>query len=91
VPGLAKIPDSWDGSAGGLCIASDVEVNALTRRMIDCRDWPGPCTLAISGTEAEVVEAQAQHMVHVHGATDGSELREQIRVSLKDAREEALA
>jgi predicted small metal-binding protein len=63
----------------------------MTRRMIDCRDWPGPCTLAISGQEAEVVEAQAQHMVHVHGATDGAELREQIRVSLKDAREEALA
>ena len=63
----------------------------MTRRMIDCRDWPGPCTLAISGQEDEVVEAQAQHMVHIHGATDGRELREQIRMSLKDAREEALA
>lgn len=63
----------------------------MTRRMIDCRDWPGPCTLAISGQEAEVVEAQAQHMVHVHGATDGPALREQIRASLKDAREEAVA
>jgi hypothetical protein len=56
----------------------------MTRKMIDCRDFPGPCTLAISGHEAEVVEAQAWHLVAVHGASDSPELRERIRGSLKD-------
>jgi hypothetical protein len=59
----------------------------MTRKMIDCRDFPGPCTLAISGQEAEVVEAQAWHLVSVHGAADGPELRERIRRSLKEADE----
>jgi Protein of unknown function (DUF1059) len=60
----------------------------MTRKVIDCRDFPGPCSLAISGTEAEVIESQAWHMVSVHGAADGPDLRERIRASLKDAREE---
>lgn len=62
----------------------------MTRKMIDCRDWPGACTLAIAGTESEVVDAQAKHMVAVHGAIEGSGLREQIRASLKDAQEETM-
>jgi predicted small metal-binding protein len=42
------------------------------------------CTLTISGEEEEVVAAAAQHAVAVHGHTDGPELREQIRSSLKE-------
>ena len=61
----------------------------MTRKQVDCRDFPGPCTLAISGTESEVVEAQAWHMVSVHGAADGPRLRERIRASLKDGRDES--
>jgi hypothetical protein len=57
----------------------------MTRKTIDCRDFPGPCTLAISGQEEEVVEAQAWHLVAVHGASDSPELRERIRGSLKEA------
>ena len=60
----------------------------MSRKMIDCRDWPGPCTLAISGHEDEVLQAQAQHMCAVHGAVDGPDLRELIRRSLKDVAEE---
>jgi hypothetical protein len=56
----------------------------MNRKTIDCRDFPGPCTLAISGQEAEVLEAQAWQMVSVHGATDGPQLREQIKAALKD-------
>jgi hypothetical protein len=56
----------------------------MTRKMIDCRDFAGPCTLAISGQEAEVVEAQAWHLVAVHGASDSAELRERIRASLEE-------
>ena len=57
----------------------------MPRKMFDCRDWPGECTLAISGDEDEVVEAQLLHVVHAHGQHDNAQLREQIRASLKDA------
>ena len=57
----------------------------MRRKMFDCREWPGPCGLAISGEEDEVVEAQLQHVMLVHGLQDSAELREQIRASLKDA------
>ena len=57
----------------------------MARKMFDCRDWPGPCELAISGREDEVVEAQLQHVVQAHGLGDSAELRDQIRASLKDA------
>ena len=61
----------------------------MPRKVFDCRDWPGECTLAISGEEDEVVEAQLAHAVHAHAQEDGPELREMIRASLKDAPEEA--
>jgi hypothetical protein len=63
----------------------------MTRKLVDCRRFPGPCTLAISGQEAEVLEAQAWHMVSVHGATDGPELRERIRAVLRDVSDEEVA
>ena len=61
----------------------------MTRKQIDCRDYPGPCSLAISGSEAEVIETQAWHMVSVHGAADSPQLREKIRASLNDVSDEA--
>ncbi len=57
----------------------------MSRKMFDCREWPGPCALAISGEEDEVVEAQLLHGVQVHGLQDTPEVRLQIRASLKDA------
>ena len=57
----------------------------MTRKMFDCRRWPGPCGLAISGEEEEAVAAQLQHVVQAHGLQDSRELREQIRASLSDA------
>ncbi|MFC9237733.1 DUF1059 domain-containing protein [Streptomyces decoyicus] len=56
------------------------------RKKIDCRDQPSEmnCTLVISGEEEEVIRAASEHAVSVHGHTDGPELREQIRSSMKD-------
>jgi len=56
------------------------------RKVADCREYPSEnnCSLAISGTEQEVVEAAAMHAAAVHGETDTPELREQIRGMLKD-------
>ena len=56
------------------------------RKVIDCRLFPSEknCTLAISGTEDEVLEAAVQHAVSVHGHENSPELREQIRSMLKD-------
>jgi predicted small metal-binding protein len=57
----------------------------MPRKIFDCRDLPGDCTLAIAGEEDEVVEAQALHAVQIHGQKDSADLRELIRRSLKDA------
>jgi predicted small metal-binding protein len=56
------------------------------RKVIDCRLMPSEsgCTLTISGEPDEVVRAAAEHAVSVHGHTDSTELREQIRGVLRD-------
>ncbi len=56
------------------------------RKIIDCRNFPSEknCTLAISGTEEEVLDAAVHHAVTVHGHPNTPELREQIRTLLKD-------
>jgi predicted small metal-binding protein len=57
------------------------------RKAIDCRDYPSEkgCTLRISGTEEEVLEAAVQHAVSAHGHSDPKELREQLKSMLKDS------
>ena len=57
------------------------------RKVLDCRTYPSErgCTLSIEGTEEEVLEAATLHAITAHGHTDGPELREQLRVLLKDA------
>lgn len=57
----------------------------MARKMFDCREWSGPCTLAISGEEDEVVEAQLVHVGVVHGQQRSPQLGEQIRAALRDA------
>ena len=58
---------------------------AVQRKSIDCRDYPSEknCSLKISGTEQEVLDAAVQHAVSVHGHEETPELREQIRSMLK--------
>jgi len=57
------------------------------RKSIDCRDYPSErnCSLKISGTEDEVLDAAVQHAVSVHGHENTPGLREQIKSMLKDA------
>jgi predicted small metal-binding protein len=56
------------------------------RKLIDCRDYPSEknCSLKISGTEEEVLEAAVLHAVSAHGHENTPELREQIKSMLKD-------
>ena len=58
----------------------------MSRRSIDCRDFPDDtgCTLYLSGEEDEVVRAAAEHAASVHGKQDTPEFREQLRSLLQD-------
>jgi predicted small metal-binding protein len=66
---------------------------ADTRKVIDCRNFPTDknCTLAISGTEEEVLDLAVLHASTVHGHENTPELREQIRSMLSDESEVRLA
>ena len=56
------------------------------RKSIDCRNHPSEknCSLAISGTEEEVLEAAVHHATSAHGHKSSPELRDQLRSMLKD-------
>ena len=62
---------------------------ADTRKVIDCRNFPTDknCSLAISGTEEEVLDLAVLHASTVHGHENTTELREQIRSMLSDEAE----
>jgi len=57
------------------------------RKSIDCRDYPSEknCSLKISGTEEEVLDAAMQHAVSAHRHNKTPELRSQLRSMLKEA------
>ena len=57
-----------------------------TRKVIDCRKFPSEsgCSLAIAGTEEEVLKVAVRHAVEEHGHQNTPELREQIRTMLQD-------
>ena len=56
------------------------------RKFIDCSEHPSDanCTLKISGTENEVLDAAMAHAVAVHSHPDTPESREELRGMLKD-------
>jgi Protein of unknown function (DUF1059). len=56
------------------------------RKFIDCSEYPSDnnCTLRISGTENEVLDAAADHAAATHGHEDTPEFRDQLRGMLKD-------
>jgi predicted small metal-binding protein len=62
---------------------------AAQRKSIDCRNYPSEknCSLKISCTEEEVLDAAVQHAVSAHGQRNSSELRDQIKSMLKDDRD----
>ncbi|HET9857471.1 MAG TPA: DUF1059 domain-containing protein [Chthoniobacterales bacterium] len=57
------------------------------RKSIDCRDYPSEknCSLKMSGTEQEVLDAAVQHAMSAHGHQNSLELRDQIKSMLKDS------
>ena len=59
---------------------------AAQRKSIDCRNYPSEknCSVKISGTEEEVLDAAVQHAVSAHGHKNSPELRDQIKSMLKD-------
>ena len=68
-----------------------MEVKLMSsRKVVDCRLFPSDndCTLTISGTEDEVLKAATEHAVSSHGHTDTPELREQLRVAMKEEEEQ---
>jgi len=56
------------------------------RKSVDCREYPSEknCSLKISGTEDEVLDAAVQHAVSAHGHENAAGLREELRQLLKD-------
>lgn len=59
---------------------------ASGRKYIDCSEYPSDnnCSLKISGTEDEVMEAALSHAATTHGHEDSPEFREQLRGMMKD-------
>lgn len=59
---------------------------AGTRKVIDCRSFPAEklCTIAISGSEEEVLDLAVFHAISVHGHANTPELRGQIRTLLRE-------
>ena len=59
----------------------------MARKSIDCRDYPSEknCSLRISGTEEEVLDAAVQHAASAHGHEKSPQLREQLKSMLKDS------
>ena len=57
----------------------------MSRKMVDCRDFPSVanCTLTITGEEEEVLRAAVMHAVDVHGHRDTPDFRNELKKSLK--------
>jgi hypothetical protein len=57
----------------------------MSRKYFDCRELTDKsCTLAISGTEEEVLDSAVLHAIIFHGHDDPHELRKRLRPLLKD-------
>jgi len=64
-----------------------MEGNIMTRKYIDCREFPSDmnCSVAISAdNDQELMEAAVQHAVAVHKHEDTPELRQQIKQLFKE-------
>ena len=60
----------------------------MARKYIDCREFPSECNCTISiaaDSEAELLEAAAQHAVAVHGHEDSAQLRTELRKLFREA------
>lgn len=59
----------------------------MERKYVDCRDMPSEigCSLRISGTEEEVLNAATRHAVEEHREMNSPQLRQRILSQMKDA------
>lgn len=59
------------------------------RKAADCRLYLSEknCSLYISGTEKEVMDASIQHAVSAHGHKDTPKFRAELKKFLKDAKD----
>jgi predicted small metal-binding protein len=59
----------------------------MSRKYIDCRDYPSDinCSIALSAdSDAELLEAAVQHAVAVHGFQDNAEFRQELKSMFKE-------
>ena len=58
----------------------------VKRKIFDCRNYPSDthCTVAISGTEEEVLDEAVHHAMTKHGKQNHPNLRDQLRAMLED-------
>lgn len=59
----------------------------MTRKFIDCREFPSDthCSITISADEEnELLDAAVQHAVAVHGHPDNEELRGQLKQAIRE-------
>lgn len=64
--------------------AGEKKAKPAAKKTLACTA-PG-CSLTLTGSEKEVVDAAVQHSVSAHGQKDTPEFREQVRSGLKDAK-----
>lgn len=76
-----------EATHAGIRISSMTMESIMTRKYIDCREFPSEmhCTIALSAdSEEELLEAAVQHAVAVHHHQDAPELRQQIKGLFKE-------
>lgn len=59
----------------------------MSRKYIDCRDYPSEmnCSIAISAdSEQELIDAAVQHAVSVHKHEDSPEFRNILKQNIKE-------
>ncbi|MDH3997359.1 MAG: DUF1059 domain-containing protein [Desulfuromonadales bacterium] len=57
----------------------------MGRKFIDCRDYPGECTIALSAdNEDELLKVVLDHGVRFHGYEDTPDLRKMLKEGFKD-------
>jgi len=64
----------------------------MSRKYIDCREYPSEmnCTVSIfADSDEELLEAAVQHAVSVHGHQDTPELREEMKKAFRKERQHA--
>ncbi len=64
----------------------------MSRKYIDCREYPSQmnCTVSIfADNDEELLEAAVQHAVSVHGHEDTPDLREQLQKTFREERRRA--